>query len=189
MKSFIFFILGLGAGAAGGYFVTKYICDAKQQGKIEEATREAREFYKQKYEDDTKKVVNEEYHNIADTYTNPSTRIFGNQYTTYQSDRNIDYRSIPVEPNKNKPYLYMVDPDEAGMDDNYTQCSLDYYQDGNLVDEQGNLCEDPVGLVGDYLDDLSLENPEIYVRNDVTKTEYDICYIAAVYEQPGGEYD
>ena len=196
MKSFVYFILGTTLGAIGGIFVTKYICDAKTEQKIADATIEARDYYKTKYEEDTKNLdqkITKEAHkqitNVYQSYQNED-RIFGNAFAVSEArEAGINYREHSVDSEGNKTYLYMVDPDEAGMDDNYTQYSLDYYQDGSLVDEQGNLVDDPISIVGDFPDELSLENPEIYVRNDVTKTEYDICYIAASYEQPGGKYD
>lgn len=201
MKSAIFFITGAVLGAVGGYFVTKYICEAKTEQKIAEVTAEARDFYREKYKEDAEKAKKaeekEKYEQLSSSYrtyqSDNENRIFGNSFPVSNStpirDSMVNYREHPVDSEGNKTYLYMVDPDEAGMDENYTQYALDYYQDGNLVDEQGNLVDNPLEIVGDYLDELSLDNPEIYVRNDVTKTEYDICYVAASYEQPGGMYD
>ena len=76
------------------------------------------------------------------------------------------------------------------MDNEYTTYTLDYYTDGNLVDETGNIVDDPVHLVGgDVLDDLSKDEPVAYVRNDITKTDYEICYVDDVYESSGGDKD
>lgn len=192
MRSFIFFILGATAGAVGGAFAMKYICEAKADKKIADATAEARNFYKDKYEKESadldKKVDNEAHKKLAEVYQQPSDRIFGRTYDVPESTY-VSYREQPRDEKGNKTYIYMIDPDDAGMDDSFTQYCLDYYQDGSLVDEQGNLVDEPMEIAGEYLDELSLENPEIHVRNDVTKTEYDICYIAASYEQPGGVYD
>lgn len=188
MKSFIFFILGVAVGGTGGYFVTKQICKAKAEAEIATATAEARNFYKDKYNEDSKKLDEKADKKAMETLTKAyqpgdTNRIFGSTYA--------DYRSVEQDPNKNKPYLTLVDPDkiDAGYYDDYEQYPLDYYQDGTLVDQQDNPIDDPLEIAGDYLDDLGLENPEIYVANDVTKTVYDICYVAASYEQPGGEYD
>ena len=199
MKSFIFFIMGTIVGAAGGVVAAKFICDAKAESKIAKATIEARDYYKEKYnavsEKDEKASDEQEYKTLTSSYTTDNERIFGNVYEIYNQERplkNIDYRNVSNEesdPLANKPYISMIDPDEAGMDDDFTKYSLDYYQDGNLVDEQGNIVDNPLEIAGDYLDNLSMENPVIYVRNDVTKTEYDICYVPAAYEQPGGIYD
>ena len=190
MKSFIFFITGAVVGAVGGFFVTRYICDAKAEAKIAEATAEARNFYKEKYEKESgdldKKADQKAHEILTEAYVSDSERIFGNKYNVNTSVV-TDYRNAAAMANKS--YIYMIDPDDAGMDDTFTQYELDYYQDGNLVDENGNVVEEPFSIAGDYLDELSLEKPEIFVRNDVTKTEYDICYIAASYEQPGGAYD
>lgn len=189
MKAALYFIVGLAVGAAGGAIVTKYILDAKTEGKILEASADARNFYKEEYEKKVKKVETEVDKKandvIASAYrsSDANGRIFGTKYSEPVASRT----SVPKEPNYS--HLYLVDADESGMDDNYTQCSLDYYQDGILVDDQGNIIENVDVIAGDYLDELSLENPEIFVRNDITKTEYDICYVSATYEQPGGLYD
>ncbi len=193
MKSFVMFIFGAVVGAVGAAFITKYVCDAKAEAKIADATAEARNFYKEKYEEDSKKIdvkVDQKVLNALTEAYQPgdSNRIFGKTYDIRDS---VDYRSIESDPNKNKPYLTLVNPDkiDAGYYDNYEQYSLDYYQDGTLVDQQDNPIDDPLEIAGDYLDDLGLDNPEIYVANDVTKTVYDICYVAACFDQPGGEYD
>lgn len=191
MKSFIFFILGVAVGGASGYFVTKQICKAKAEAEIATATAEARNFYKDKYNEDSKKLDEKADKKAMETLTKmyqpgDTNRIFGN---TYEVRDAVDYRSAEQNSNKNKPYLSLVDEDDLDIYDNYEQYSLDYYQDGTLVDEEGNPIDDPLEIAGDFLDDLSLENPEIHVSNDVTKTVYDICYVAASYEQPGGEYD
>ena len=193
MRSFIFFALGAALGAVGGAFAMKYICEAKADKKIADATAEARNFYKEKYDKDhnelDEKVEKAAYNKFVSVYKQPEeNRIFGSAFSVPEASK-INYRENPRDFNGDKTYIYMIDPDDAGMDDSYTQYSLDYYTDGNLVDEEGNLIDNPLEIAGDYLDELSLENPEIHVRNDVTKTEYDICYIAASYEQPGGVYD
>lgn len=185
MKSFIFFVFGAVIGAVGGVVITNYICKGKEEAKIAEVTKEARDFYKDKYEKEIEqKAERKDYEEVTVPYIQhvPEDRIYGNKFTVSETSyAQTDYRSMPIDPNKNKPYLYMVDPDEAGEDPEFTQYSLEYYCDGNLVDEQGNVVDDPLGIAGDYLDDLSLENPQIYVRNDVTKTEYDISYVDAPY--------
>ena len=190
MKSFVMFIFGTVVGAVGAAFVTKYICDAKAESKIADATAEARNFYKEKYEGDAKKldekVDKKAFETITKAYKDTSDRIFGGAYEVRDT---VDYRTIISDPNKNKPYLTLVDPDDLDAFDKYEQYSLDYYQDGNLVDESGKIVDNPLEIAGDFLDDLSLENPEIYVSNDVTKTVYDICYVAASFDQPGGEND
>ena len=189
MKSFIFFILGTTIGAVGSALITKYICDAKTEAKITEVSAEARNFYKDKYEKDTQalntKTVENNYKDTAKQYISDD-RIFGNRYDIMRSNSTT---TNTVKRDSTIKYVYLIDPAEAGMSGDYTQFALDYYQDGNLVDEDGNVIDNPFSVAGEYLDDLSLENPEIHIRNDATKAEYDICYIAASYEQPGGIYD
>ena len=116
------------------------------------------------------------------------TRIYGHQFDLYSSEPKEE--PIKEDPEK-ETYSYPIDEDEFGMDQEYTTYSLDYYADGCLVDETGNLVDDPIHLVGgDILDDLSDRKIDVgYVRNDITKTDYEICYVNANYEEDGGVKD
>ena len=191
MKSFIFFIGGLAIGAVGSFFVTKYICEAKSEAKIAKETADARNFYKEKYEKDSadsaKEAIKKSYAAITKPYLSKSDDIFEKKYSVVSKDED-DYRDKPIDNDGNKRYIHEVPEDEIEYL-GYSTYSLDYYQDGTLVDMDDNIVDDPMSIAGEYLDELSLTKPEIFVCNDATKTVYDICYVAASYEQPGGEYD
>lgn len=195
MKSALYFFLGVIIGAAGGAYVAASIESKKADDRVEKATVEARNFYKEKYasesgDADTKLKEDDKkgYESI--------TRIYGPQFDLYPSNR-VPYGQPVIEGEDRKPdpnaetYAYEIDDDEFGMDREYTTYSLDYYSDGNLVDETGNIVEDPIRLVGsDILDELETRASNIaYVRNDITKTDYEICYINAPYEATGTEKD
>lgn len=176
MRSIVSFFLGLMIGAAGGAYVAKAISDKKAEDAIEKATLEARDYYKEKYEpkEEPKPEPKEQVENF--------TRIYG---------RAFDIREQEPKPIENvETYAYEIDPDEFGEDSEYTTYSLDYYSDGTLVDETGNVVDDPIHLVGgDVLDGISMTNPTAYVRNDITKTDYEISYVDDTFEQPGGDKD
>lgn len=178
MKSAVYFFLGLILGAAGGAYVANYISEKKADEQIEKATLEAKEFYKAKYEKKEEPVKKDPPKDFS--------RIYGPQYEVYRTEEDNH-----VEPDPGaETYSYRIDPDDFGVDNEYTTYTLDYYTDGNLVDETGNIVDDPVHLVGgDVLDDLSKDEPVAYVRNDITKTDYEICYVDDVYEISGGDKD
>ena len=182
MKSAVWFFIGFIFGAAGAAYVTKSICEKKAEDKIEKATVEARDYYKEKYDATAKKEQE------AQEKYKEATRIYGKAFDIFK-ERNIE--PFVEEPEvEEKSEAYRIDADEFGEDHEYSTYSLDYYSDGNLVDETGNIVDDPIHLVGgDVLDNLCLENPVVYVRNDVTKTDYEICFVNDVYDQPGGEDD
>lgn len=174
MRSIVSFFLGLMIGAAGGAYVAKTISDKKAEDAIEKATLEARDYYKEKYAPKEEPKPEPTVENFS--------RIYGKAF---------DIRESEPKPSTNvETYAYEIDPDEFGEDSEYTTYSLDYYSDGNLVDETGNVVDDPIHLVGgDVLDNISMTNPTAYVRNDITKTDYEITYVDDTYEQSGGVKD
>ena len=174
MRSIVTFFLGLMIGAAGGAYVAKTISDKKAEDAIEKATLEARDYYKEKF---SKKEEPK-----PEPVVDHMTRIYGRAFDICEPEPKP---SADVE-----TYAYEIDPDEFGEDHEYTTYSLDYYSDGNLVDETGNIVDDPIHLVGgDVLDRINLESPIAYVRNDITKTDYEITYIDDVFEEAGGAKD
>lgn len=185
MKSAVWFFIGLIFGAAGGAYVASSITQKKAEDRIEKATLEARDYYKQKYEPKKEEPPKEEkVENV--------TRIYGRAFDLY-SEPDVKQAKIEGEEHNENPnnetYAYKIDEDEFGMED-YSTYTLDYYADGNLVDETGNVVDDPVHIVGgDILDELSIDNPVAYVRNDITKTDYEVCFVDSSYEEPGGVDD
>ena len=185
MKGFLCFFLGLAAGAAAGAYVTKFVCEKNAEDRVAQATVEARDYYKEKYKKEEPKIPED------DKKVNAAfTRIYGNQYDTYKGEPVIvDDWTREENPNL-ETYANEIDEDDFGKEEGYSKYYLDYYSDGNLVDDMGNVVEDPVHLIGgDSLDKLDLETPVVYVRNDVTKTDYEVCYVDSPYEEAGGDKD
>ncbi len=77
---------------------------------------------------------------------------------------------MPIE----KPYV--ISPDVFGDADGYDVVSLNYYADGVLTDDWGDI----IGNVDDIVGEESLthfgeyENDSVFVRNDRLKTDYEI---------------
>ena len=179
MKSLVSFFIGLIVGAAGGAYVAKTISDKKAEDAIEKVTLEARDYYKEKFDKKEEPKANPE------TVMENFSRIYGRAFSVHNNQE-----QSPEDVQNVETYAYEIDPDEFGEDSEYTTYSLDYYSDGNLVDETGNVVDDPVHLIGgDVLDSISMENPTVYVRNDITKTDYEIAYVDDVFEQSGGITD
>lgn len=71
---------------------------------------------------------------------------------------------------------YVISPDEFGDEDEYTICSLTYYADGVLVDEN----DEPVNNVDELVGEDSLnhfgeyEDDSVYVRNDILRCDFEI---------------
>ena len=179
MKSLVSFIFGLIVGAAAGAYVAKSIAEKKAEDQIAQATVEARDYYKEKY------APKKEEPKKDDLEANKKiTRIYGSQFDLYsEPEVKIEGEHVQEDPEK-ETYSYEIDEDEFGMDSEYTTYSLDYYSDGNLVDETGSVVDDPVHLVGgDVLDKLLDREINVgYVRNDITKTDYEICFVEGSYD-------
>lgn len=179
MRSFMCFFLGCAVGGAAGAYISKIICDKKAEDKIEEATRDARDYYQQRIKQEEKKVEQKAEEKANETMT----RIYGRTYSVYEEPS-------PREDPNDETNAYEIDAEEFGEDVEYTTYSLDLYADGNLVDETGNVVDDPIHLVGgDILDKVTRSNPVAYVRNDITKTDYEVCFVDADFEEPGGVKD
>lgn len=168
MKSAVYFFLGLVLGAAGGAYVAKSISDKKAEDRIEKATIEARDYYKEKYDKKADEISKE---NI-DKVTEEVTRIFGKTYEVRES-------SIFDE----HPNIEDIDEKDFEETDGYFQCFLNYYSDKVLTDEEGNPVDNPEDMVGDYIKELDPVNDKIYVRNDSTNTKYEITYIDTPFDE------
>lgn len=74
----------------------------------------------------------------------------------------------------NRPYV--ISPDDFDTIDGYETQSLDYYEDGVLADNMGNIVEDVDAMVG--RDSLShfgeYEDDAVHVRNDALRCDFEI---------------
>ena len=92
-----------------------------------------------------------------------------NGYINYSECSEKDSAKTDIEP-------YIISPEEFGEYDDYNRISLTYYADGILADDCDELVdhiEETVGIdffshFGEYEDD------SVFVRNDRTKTDYEI---------------
>ena len=71
---------------------------------------------------------------------------------------------------------YVISPDEFSEYDDYETQSLDYYADGVLSDNMGNVVEDIDSMVGrDSLTHFGeYEDDAVHVRNDALKCDFEI---------------
>ena len=89
-----------------------------------------------------------------------------------------DHTEEDAHRDSSKPYIISVDEFMAG-DLNYSQVSLTYFvEDDTLVDDADNSVEDTDTLVGETnLDQFGYRSKDpkmIYVRNDITQTDFEI---------------
>ena len=74
------------------------------------------------------------------------------------------------------PAPYVISPDDFG-DLDYETTSLDYYADGILVDESGEVVDEEEinDMIGDALEHFGeYEDDSVFVRDDILKIDYEI---------------
>lgn len=99
--------------------------------------------------------------------------IINNDYTGhFDKEKKEDELMNPNEP-------YVIPPEEFGDYSDYEQICLTLYADGVLADEDDNIIEDIAGTVGPYYEDHfgEYEDDSVFVRNDVTRCEYEILKV------------
>ena len=90
-----------------------------------------------------------------------------------------DHTEEDAHRDSSKPYIISVDEYMAG-DLNYSQVSLTYFvEDDTLIDDADDLVDDVDRLVGEtHLDQFGYRSKDpkmIYVRNDITQTDFEIA--------------
>lgn len=168
-----FFIFAAGAGI--GSAVTWKIVKSKYEQIAQEEIDSVKEYYHNKYEDKDEpapeKDTDDAGVNLAKGMATglktekPDLKNYANMI------REVNYAQ---EVETERPYV--IQPVEYGeMDDYETRC-LVHYSDGVLVDEDGEVVEDVDHVVGGGYDAHfgDYEDDAIHIRNDVTKTDYEI---------------
>lgn len=101
------------------------------------------------------------------------------EYTKILEDRG--YVNEMIEEAKNstddrEPII--IAPDEFGLADGYSAVELEYFMDGILADDFGNIIDDPEETIGiDALTRLNeTADTSVCVRNDRLKSEFEVLY-------------
>lgn len=81
-----------------------------------------------------------------------------------------------VSSDKTADKPYVISPEEFGEMEGYLQCSLTYYMDGVLTDEDDHIIDDADDIVGvDFYKHFGeYEDDSVFVRNDGKKHDYEI---------------
>ena len=190
--------VGAGIGSAAAWYLTKRNYEAKIDDEITSTKESLEKYYASKYEgnkndndnDDEpirnateyeyrhmKKSVN--YDQMIADYTDKVL----SHGEKIESDANImdeeedDEDMTPINsPDVLNEYPYAIPPEDFGDYVDYEPTTLYYYADGVLADEDDNIIEDPVAMVGDdFMDHYGeYEDDCVYVRNDRYRRDYEI---------------
>jgi hypothetical protein len=179
-KAIFAFIMGAAVGSA----VTFKLVKTKYEQLAEEEINSVREFYAKKEPEKTeeKPVV------IPNTrWTTDKPNLFEYAKTIKESgyvttDNHEEEKG--GEDNIRSDIPYVITPDEYGENDDYEAASFHYYEDGVLADEWGDVVFNYEELIGsDTLESFDEDWNDVYVRNDLLKTDYEIIRTIGTYAE------
>lgn len=181
MNRALYFLLGVGVGAAGAYFYLK--------DKYEKYTQEEIESVKQAYKEKSG-IANaepEKEEEQEEAPTSVAERIIKNNgYTDYRTkyEREPDPAHKPFSEDPE-----IISEEDFGEMDEYEKVTLTLYADGVLADDiTDEIVDRPEEKVGtDYLDRLTKDGEDaVFVRNDIEKTDYEIVKNLQTYKEVTG---
>lgn len=202
LKLCLSFVLGGAVGGTAAYIFTK--------NKLEKAyTRDVeaiRELYKQeptvdistkKDIDTTENIVEDNKYATKSSLVNETT--LGKNKTEAEKNKSINKYWLPVDENDTETErknvididefeVEYISDEEFGDIDGFRAVALDYYRDGILADEDGDLWD-----VNEHLGSKAMEHfgdyqPGIlYVLNKTYEAYYEVNYINEDYETAKGE--
>lgn len=151
----LIFCVGTIAGAAGAWVLLKKRFEELAREEIESV----KEVYRAKADADIPEEKSEELMDYYKTIKN-------NKY-----DGEIAVESAEKSPSA----AHVISPDEYGELD-YEQISLNYWADEVLTDENDEVINNPVEILGDKaLDSFGeYEDDAVYVRNDEFRADYEV---------------
>lgn len=198
MRDLIFFA----AGAAIGALVTKFVLNKKFNKELDEEVARLKEYYGEKSseekltdedvfvypedsEEDGDEVTDEKKaekaRNKEDISDYARKMIHNEDYTRYFNKGK--------EGEKVKAYEYIA-PGEIGEEEDYDICTLTYFADGILADENDEVLdmEEYTGILGNFTTHFGeFAEDEVCVRNDDQKTYYEVLMDYRNYADVVGE--
>ena len=206
MNKALYFLLGVGVGAAGAYFYLK----EKFELMYQEDVQSVREAYGQKldelYEDkqyaDNELEEGPEEHGFKPVklkHNKPDLMEFSKMvkkegYTQYARNvKGVGDIILGVDAKIHQLFHedpYIIKSNEFGDIEDYDQKTLILYSDGILADElDDEIFTDESKLVPDYKDQFGTGDDEdaVYIRNDIEKCDYFISKDSRTYKEVTGK--
>lgn len=99
-----------------------------------------------------------------------------NEYVRMVNRTKYAHTSVPQKEDHSVEAPYVISPEEFGEMDGYTQISLTYFEDDDILsDENGVIIDDPEEIVGDALNHFGdYEEDSVFVRSDPKRCDYEI---------------
>lgn len=162
-------VLWFAAGAIVGIAATNYFFKTKYERLYQEEVESVKRAFSTVPQSEQENSDDE--HDNDREISNYAAVIGANEY----GDSSVVAESIRKEV-KGVPRPYVISPADFATEDDYEAYSLNYYADGILADEQGNVIEDVDGMVGrDSLNHFGeYEDDSVHVRNDALQCDFEI---------------
>lgn len=165
MNNKVLGVLAFSLGAAAGVAVSWRYFKTKYERIAQEEIESVKELYSEKAKQEkTKKVEEDRKESILEqqSYREKITEL---QY--------VDPVDIPEDEAAPKPYV--IAPEDFGALSGYQTESLTYYADGILADDGGNPIDEVVTVGADFADHFGdYEDDAVHIRNEASKTDYEI---------------
>lgn len=99
-----------------------------------------------------------------------------NEYVRMVNRTKYAHTSVPQKEDHSVEAPYVISPEEFGEMNGYTQISLTYFEDDDILsDENGVIIDDPEEIVGDALNHFGdYEEDSVFVRSDPKRCDYEI---------------
>lgn len=173
IKYFVAFVVGAGIGSA----VTWKLLKTKYERIAQEEIDSVKEVFSRRDDDSEECDISDskDTNLVRETFKDEKNsrntyKKIANGYTNYSNMSDKE----PEVKKSDRPYV--INPIEFGEIEEYDKCSLIYFADQILADENEELVEDINNVVGfDSLNTFGqYEDDAVYVRNDKRKCDYEI---------------
>lgn len=172
------------AGAAIGSAVTWKLVKTKYEQLAEEEITSVREFYAEKEpkkaQEEPTVIPNSKWTSDKPDLFEYAKTIKDSGYVT--SDDHEEEKGGEESVMSDVPYV--ITADEYGENEDYDAASLSYYEDDVLADEWGDVVYNREELIGsDALSNFDEDWNDVYIRNDLLKTDYEIIRTIGTYAE------
>ena len=184
-------VLIFATGVVVGSIMTARLIKDKYEKIAEDEIADMRDYYnekRKKLSDLTEDTVSEEK---TSGITDKEKEEYDRQLTNYnkmfesgEETKNVAEEDDDESDDDEDDGITLLHPQEFGTLDDYETAFLEYYTDGYVIDEFGDVVDDPerllgkeaLGSIGKYSEDV------IHVRNDSEMTDFEVLKIAHDYK-------
>lgn len=163
------------AGAAIGSLATWKLVKTKYERMMKDEIESVREVYARKTEEIESKKDDEEESTSSDSSDeNIVSKKEKDEYVKIANEYRSEDDKVKIDDTQDYTKPYRIPPEEFG-ECGYDIVSFDYYADGVLVDEYGDIVENIEEVVGDACNYFGeYEDDSVFVRDDDMHVDYEI---------------